>query len=53
MSIAALVAKMLGLTEDTTIRRELENILGMLRAAGLSDKPASSLKLEETDKAGL
>ena len=45
LSIAALIAKMMGLTADEAIRGELEKILGMARAAGMADKPAPSLQV--------
>ncbi len=48
LSIAALVGKMMGMTGDETVQQELENLLGMLRSAGLSQQPASTLKLEKT-----
>jgi len=44
LSIAALIAKMMGMTADKTILEELEKILGMARAAGMSEKPAAVLQ---------
>ena len=44
LSIAALIAKMMGMTADKTVLEELEKILGMARAAGMSDKPAAALQ---------
>jgi uncharacterized membrane protein YqiK len=42
LSIAALIAKMMGMTTDRGALRELEQMLGMVRAAGLSDNPAAA-----------
>lgn len=48
LSIAALVGKMLGMTGDDAVQQELQNLLSMLRSAGLSQKPASTLKLKKS-----
>jgi uncharacterized membrane protein YqiK len=45
LSIAALIGKMMGLTADEAIKKELQNLLGTVRAVGLSENPASALKL--------
>ncbi len=46
LSVSALIAKMTGLTDDEAVRRELEGLLGMVRAAGMSDKPTGSLRMK-------
>lgn len=49
LSIAALIGKMMGMTTDKTVLKELHNLLGMVQAAGLSQNLASALKLEKTE----
>jgi hypothetical protein len=51
LSIAALVAKMLGLTSSDAVRSELRNLLSMAGNFGLSDARVGSLKLAEASKA--
>lgn len=46
LSIAALIAKMMGMTDDEGLLKELQNVLGNVRVAGLSDNPVSTLKLK-------
>lgn len=46
LSVSALIAKMTGLTDDEAVRRELEGLLGMVRAAGMSDKPTGSMQVK-------
>jgi uncharacterized membrane protein YqiK len=45
LSIAALIAKMMGMTDDEGILAKLKEVLGVVRAAGLSENPASVLNL--------
>ncbi|HIQ22425.1 MAG TPA: flotillin family protein [Planctomycetes bacterium] len=44
LSIAALIGKMMGLTDEESVRNELQRFLDMARAAGWSDRPAAALK---------
>jgi len=46
LSIAALIGKMTGMTDDKGVLKELKDMLGVIRSAGLSDTAASSLKLK-------
>ncbi len=46
LSIAALVAKMTGMTTDETIRQHLRSFLETVQAAGLADSPVAALKLK-------
>jgi len=46
LSIAALIAKMMGMTEDEGILKQLKEMLGVAHAVGLSDSPAANLKLK-------
>ena len=45
LSIAALIARMLGLTKSDGLRHELQRLLGMAADAGISGDRVSSLKL--------
>jgi uncharacterized membrane protein YqiK len=45
LSIAVLIARMIGLAEDDGVRRQLEQLLDMARQSGLSEELASSLNL--------
>jgi len=45
LSIAALIAKMMGMTPDDAIRTQLEKLLSAAHRAGLADSPAGALKL--------
>ncbi|MCA9164859.1 MAG: hypothetical protein KDA62_17830, partial [Planctomycetales bacterium] len=47
LSIAALIAKMLGLTSSEAVRGELRNLLNMAGSIGLTDARVGSLKLNE------
>jgi len=51
LSIAALIGKMMGLTADEAVKKELQNLLGMVRAVGISEKPASALKTGKKQQA--
>jgi uncharacterized membrane protein YqiK len=44
LSIAGLVGKMMGLTDEEGVRGELQKLLDLARAAGLSERPAAALK---------
>jgi uncharacterized membrane protein YqiK len=44
LSIAALVGKMMGLTDEESVRGELQKFLELIKAAGLSERPATALK---------
>ena len=44
LSIAALVAKMMGLTDDAGTLGELKGLLGTIRSAGVGDNPIAALK---------
>ena len=46
LSIAGLIAKLMGLTDSKAVKDELQKMLGTLQAAGLSDSPVSALKLK-------
>jgi len=46
LSIAALIGKMMGMTAEEGMRKELESLLGAFRTAGLSDNPAAMLSLK-------
>ncbi len=43
LSIAALIAKMLGLTSNNSMREELQRMLGLAHTSGVADKKASSV----------
>ena len=45
LSIAALIARMLGLTKSEGVRYELQRLLGFAADAGISGDRVSSLKL--------
>ena len=42
LSIAALIAKMIGLARTDTIRNELQGLLGMAKSTGISSDKAST-----------
>jgi flotillin len=44
LSIAALVAKLSGLTDSEAVRRELGRMLDVFRASGVADGPAAALR---------
>ncbi|MFZ5830517.1 MAG: flotillin family protein [Planctomycetota bacterium] len=44
LSIAALIAKLTGLTGDEGLRKELSQILSTMRASGMADGPAAALR---------
>lgn len=46
LSIAALIAKMTTMTTDNAVRQELDNLLGMFRAAGRHESPVSTLDVK-------
>jgi hypothetical protein len=45
LSIAVLIARMIGLADDSGVRHQLEQLLDMARQAGLSEDLASTLNL--------
>ncbi|NLE40000.1 MAG: flotillin family protein [Pirellulaceae bacterium] len=45
LSIAALIAKMMGMTDDQAVLGKLKEVLSGIRAVGLADNPASALNL--------
>ncbi len=51
LSIAALIARMLGLTNSDGLRHELQRLLGMAADAGISGDRVSSLKLNSASQA--
>ena len=51
LSIAALIARMLGLTNSDGLRHELQRLLGMAADAGISGDRVSSLKLNNASQA--
>jgi hypothetical protein len=46
LSIAALIAKLMGLANTDALRGQLTSLLGMAGTAGLADKPVGPLKLK-------
>ncbi len=50
LSIAALIAKLLGLTKADETRSELQRLLGMAQSIGLADRQVSTLNLGETSE---
>lgn len=46
LSIAALIGKLMGMTEDEPIRKQLRSLLDQVRAAGVADSPAKGIKEE-------
>ncbi|NQU20657.1 MAG: flotillin family protein [Candidatus Nealsonbacteria bacterium] len=44
LSVSALLAKMMGMTADQALLKELEKVLDMVRAAGIAEKPASIIQ---------
>lgn len=46
LSIAALIGKLMGMTEDEPVRKQLRSLLDQVRAAGVADSPAKGIKEE-------
>jgi uncharacterized membrane protein YqiK len=51
ISIAALIGKMISMSDSADVRSELELLLDMAEKTGLADRKASSLRLGKTEKA--
>src|SRR5690606_36411081 len=49
LSIAALIAKLLGMTNSDEMRGELQRLLGLAQSAGVSQQHVSSLALTESN----